>query len=447
MKGIITLARTIRVVSVERLFGRYNYQLRLAESEMGNLPMISLLYGDNGTGKTTILKLVFHILSSGLSEGHKTYVARVPFRKFSIEFSDDMKIGAYRSNNSLVGAFNLTLDTGVGIQRTAAFIPNPETNAIRHRDITEPALDLLHRISDLGLEVFYLGDTRTLESDSIPIGDRQRAFLRRASRDIVHFHVSEEFDEIEEEDSQGSNLVRSIRQAERWLDREAIRASSIGETDAHQIYGEVMEAVATATAVEASDLATEVESLRKELEQLEVTSRDFAMFGLGSAIESRVLLESLDSANDFSLPIVVQVLGLILQGQRARLEAVRALYEKIHKFVDISNSYLTDKKVNFDAGKGLAIQLPQQTLIPDLLSSGEKHLLLLLLSVLTSSDRSPLFIIDEPELSLNIKWQRILVDSLLALSENSDSQFLMATHSIELLTKHMDHVVRLHPHD
>lgn len=446
MKGTPTLARTIKEVSVERLFGRYDYQLRLAESENESLPMISLLYGDNGTGKTTILKLIFHILSSDLTRGHKTYVARVPFQKFSIEFSDGATVIVSRPSDSLLGEFNLILDPGDGIRHTALFRVD-DTGAVSPLELMRPAIALLNRIADLNLEVFYLGDTRALESDSIPRSDHQHPRSHRLPRQVSFFGEFQEMDDIDEEDLPGSNLGRSIRLAERWLDREAIRTSSIGETDAQQIYGEILETVATAITVEESDLATEVENLKKQLEQLEMTSRDFAMFGLGSAIESRALLDSLEHANDFSLPIVVQVLAPILHGQHARLDAVRSLYQKVHRFVNVSNSYLTDKEVNFDAGKGLVIQLPQQTLIPDLLSSGEKHLLLLFLSVFTSSDRSPLFIIDEPELSLNIKWQRTLVDSLLALSENSSCQFLMATHSIELLTKHMDHVVGLHPHD
>ncbi len=47
------------------------------------------------------------------------------------------------------------------------------------------------------------------------------------------------------------------------------------------------------------------------------------------------------------------------------------------------------------------------------------------------------------EISLNIKWQRKLVDSLLSLAEDSDVQFVMATHLVELLTRHKESVVRL----
>ncbi len=77
------------------------------------------------------------------------------------------------------------------------------------------------------------------------------------------------------------------------------------------------------------------------------------------------------------------------------------------------------------------------------LSSGEKHLLTLLCNAMATRDVASLFIIDEPELSLNITWQRSLVDALLECIEGSRGQFLMASHSTELFAQHRRAVVRL----
>ena len=56
-----------------------------------------------------------------------------------------------------------------------------------------------------------------------------------------------------------------------------------------------------------------------------------------------------------------------------------------------------------------------------------------------------IIIIDEPEISLNVKWQRSLVQTLLDCVEGRAVQFILATHSIELLTHHKDHVLQLLP--
>ncbi len=45
--------------------------------------------------------------------------------------------------------------------------------------------------------------------------------------------------------------------------------------------------------------------------------------------------------------------------------------------------------------------------------------------------------------SLNVKWQRQLVQALLDCIRGSRVQLIFATHSIELLARHKQHVVKL----
>ena len=54
-----------------------------------------------------------------------------------------------------------------------------------------------------------------------------------------------------------------------------------------------------------------------------------------------------------------------------------------------------------------------------------------------------IFLIDEPEISLNVKWQRVLVDTLLGLVRGTNVEFILATHSLELLASQREHVYRL----
>lgn len=51
--------------------------------------------------------------------------------------------------------------------------------------------------------------------------------------------------------------------------------------------------------------------------------------------------------------------------------------------------------------------------------------------------------IDEPEISLNIKWQRQLIQSLLDITDGATIQFIFASHSIELLSQHKDRVIKV----
>ena len=445
------MPRAISKIEVENLFGRYDYEIPI-DKDVANpeIPKVCLLYGDNGTGKTTILKLIFHLLSARGKRGHKTYVARTPFRRFGIVFSDSSRITATRREKDIVGGFTLECKIGGGHPETARIDTDPETGAVFSDSISPQAEALAEKISELELDVFYLGDTRDLEGDEVP----RREWRSRRSPTLPHFYeheggvvVDERFFTLNDPSDVGreSTLLESIRRMEQAINREVMRASSVGETDARQVYADILNTIATANAPEREALNEEVTKIEEDLERLGSTSRNFERFGLGSAMNVEALSESLENANSTTRPVVVQLLNSFLEGQEARLNAHQSIYDLIHSFVETINGYFSDKSVDFSVFDGLTISLPDGTLRPDRLSSGEQHLLLLFLNTITPSRRSPLFIIDEPELSLNIKWQRNLVDSLLELSETSKCQFLMATHSIELLTKHMEHVHRLTP--
>lgn len=84
----------------------------------------------------------------------------------------------------------------------------------------------------------------------------------------------------------------------------------------------------------------------------------------------------------------------------------------------ISRSNVLECGLSFDLG---AISIPFAAL-----SSGERQVLKLLLTLL-SSETADVLLLDEPEISLQIDWQKVLLDDILIL--NPDIQILVATHS------------------
>ena len=441
--------RGITELSVDRLFGRYDYRLHLAKEDDADPPRMSLLYGDNGSGKTTILELVYHLLSAADGRGHKSYVANVPFQRFSVLLSDQTRVTATRSSDEIIGGFDLELTHSVDNTQSARFDVDRDGD-VTAESLSPDAMALIASMSGLDLNIFYLRDDRNLESDTFPIDDLTRDITQEVRRDpntgalrTSRHRGPGGFEPRRILDHRELVLLWSIFRAERQLNREAIRASSLGETEAWQSQREILRTIATTSAPDADELIGEVVRIHRELADLQRITENFGKFGLGSVINAESLSDILSSANPTTLPVVVAVLDSVIDGQRVRLNALNFILKKVDRFVGIVNQYLADKVVEFDALEGLSIRLPQSTLDPNLLSSGEKNILLLFLNVFLSSGQSPLFIIDEPELSLNVKWQRRLVDSLLEISEDYYCQFLLATHSIELLSKHRDYVVRV----
>jgi len=68
-----------------------------------------------------------------------------------------------------------------------------------------------------------------------------------------------------------------------------------------------------------------------------------------------------------------------------------------------------------------------ETLVPYQLSSGEKQILAILLTVLVEDNQPYVLFMDEPEVSLHIDWQQQLIDLILRLNPNV--QIILTTHS------------------
>ena len=68
-----------------------------------------------------------------------------------------------------------------------------------------------------------------------------------------------------------------------------------------------------------------------------------------------------------------------------------------------------------------------ETLMPYQLSSGEKQMLVILLTVLIEDGQNYVLFMDEPEVSLHVEWQKRLIDLILELNRNV--QIILTTHS------------------
>lgn len=80
------------------------------------------------------------------------------------------------------------------------------------------------------------------------------------------------------------------------------------------------------------------------------------------------------------------------------------------------------------------------------LSSGEQQILILFSYLAFSSQEGQLFIIDEPELSLHIKWQEDFLSSVEKMNPKANQLFL-ATHSPILVAKRKEKAVLLFPYN
>lgn len=122
------------------------------------------------------------------------------------------------------------------------------------------------------------------------------------------------------------------------------------------------------------------------------------------------------------------------------------IFENTNRYIDVLNSFFSDsgKRITFGSSGEICIKLPSGE-IGDVycLSSGERQLFVLITVLMfnTENSSSHVLIIDEPELSLHLKWQENFVDSL--IRANSQAQLIMATHSPSIILGRDDLCVAL----
>jgi energy-coupling factor transporter ATP-binding protein EcfA2 len=97
VKMLLSRTETTRI-SVKGLFGQYTYELMNKVARDGLASKALLPHGDNGSGKTTILKLLFYLLSHLDGKDHKTAASRIRFKWFTIEFVNGTRVSAVRSD-------------------------------------------------------------------------------------------------------------------------------------------------------------------------------------------------------------------------------------------------------------------------------------------------------------------------------------------------------------
>ena len=119
---------------------------------------------------------------------------------------------------------------------------------------------------------------------------------------------------------------------------------------------------------------------------------------------------------------------IISELQAGNMNAAQQLSLQKQRFQDIVDDLFseTGKKIVRTENEIRFSQIGE-TLVPYQLSSGEKQMLAILLTVLVEDNQPTVLFMDEPEVSLHIEWQKRLID--LCVELNPQVQIILTTHS------------------
>jgi predicted ATP-dependent endonuclease of OLD family len=120
------------------------------------------------------------------------------------------------------------------------------------------------------------------------------------------------------------------------------------------------------------------------------------------------------------------------------------LTKKFSSFIGDLNTFFADsrKEAKIDAIGLLKFETAtKEEITPEQLSSGEQQLLVMFshLHFNGFGDKSNVFVFDEPEVSLHLRWQELLLPRM--LNSSPRAQIIVATHSPEIVGELLDHCV------
>lgn len=337
---------------------------------------LNILTGKNGAGKTSILKLIWYILSGNINVA----LSEINFKSIRIK-TTEYQCTLYKVNQS---SCKIELDIG-DVTTSYEDIVDDDGDVI----ITAESM-AVSSIVEHGSSVFFPTFRRIEGGFTL---STSRGFLSPRSRAR---------NEVEEA------LVVLSR---RLTHEPHTFISAISTVD---IVGLLLRQYA--------DLSDASNQLQEDTSQ-KIIER-IKSFKHGSTDVEQHDVETIDKANNVIDEIRSEIEDM--ESKRAVImapfEAVRALVEKLFRHSGITMG----SRINFGDAAG--------AINSESLSAGEKQMLSFI--CYNAFNNNSVVFIDEPELSLHVDWQRQLFAIL--QSQQSSNQFVIATHSPFIYSKYPD---------
>lgn len=448
---------TFRYAEIRGLLGEFHHRVELPEGQE-----MVIIYGPNGVGKTHTLEFIHHAL-----RGEWVRVQEMPFESAEIGFADGSVLRftfelsdapvepdaprrralvANAAPPLLVRLLNSAepaqwqgplrdfsdaspmmirriIDRDLGYRRVEpdTYIQPGSEARLTFAEIMAAEAHIIHRL----LSSRYLDASADL-STVIPdvmlayAGDSMSTFVE--TQRLISTQVQSSSPRERERSGLPLLAIDHVSRSVQSLMEQSLAINSrLSQRLDRTFPGRIFEQGAIATYSE--DQIREIHS-----EQQEFRTR-LAEYHLGGEDESSVELPQ-RPLKEWEL----EVLGHYLDDSQVKLNSFRDLLERLDLFIHTLNSRFFRKKVYLteDRSLGIVSARGEKLSVSDL-SSGEQHELILLKYLLFDAEPGSLVLIDEPEISLHVSWQKAFLGDLSRISRVSNLRFVIATHSPQII--------------
>jgi len=410
----------IHSVKIDSFWHRFNAGGQFNET-------VNIIIGRNGTGKTTFMNILYAVLSvdiDGISandfksvsvilinNGNKIKVDAVKTEKSPSQFLNV----EYRINGT---KYIVQILSGEDARRTSVY-------RRRALELSEEVRTELSKIVSLSSLSVY----RLRSGDEYEIMDRLGS--KAVTVTPVDRMLSTLLEGLTRYQLELSQKARSVATS---LQRDVLTSIlySDEEYNSREISLEFEKTKETENLTSAyTQLSVINPAVVKKIE-FHVASIDTAVNALKS--HSKNSNGSKREVNFRALEALQQTKKIIKLSLNAEKETT-AIFAQITLFISILEDFVINKKFSFNSGD-LKVEANKEQIPYHSLSSGEKQLLIILIETLLQKQKKYIFLMDEPELSLHIEWQREIIPAIMKLNPNA--QIIAATHSPEVASKYSD---------
>ena len=431
----------IKSIEIQNLFEIFNYNISFKKDEN-----VLIITGPNGFGKTMVLniifnlfnrkflffqKLVFEKITLTLDENIKVIILKTITEgksKISFSFYDKDKL----DNDKLIETFDYSTKLELDFERTIdRYLPVHKISDdkwIDHR--TDRILnleELLNEYADQLPDKFSKNLLRIKSTKVNSILDSIQVHLIREQRLFKKAQNTVERNYREEKEQ--TLMIETIQTYAKELKQFILNniQKSFNQTQA-------LDSSYLDRLIDEKNIITE-NDYNSRLLSLNEKQENLMEFGL---YESKQKIR--DYSKDDAKALLVYINDL-----EQKLIVFDDLLEKLELFTTILNERrFTYKSINISREKGFFFKTSKgKELELNQLSSGEQHEVVLLYELIFNVKPNILVLIDEPEISLHITWQKEFLNDLLKIIKIQNIQVLIATHAPSIINGRWDLVYNL----
>jgi energy-coupling factor transporter ATP-binding protein EcfA2 len=389
-------------------------------------PDVNFLIGPNGSGKTTAINLIAAALTADYES-----LTRIPFNKVSCSLQDPQ---------SPTGECTISV---VRVAESSTF------GGIEFKyDITRGKEKQAFELSASTLHYFPHVTLGKITTPKPPIDTAILAQIVKIKWLSVHRTPSKA--RANETPSSDSSVDRKLTQLGNQLVRYFSKLAARRELETSRFLKQLFPILLSTSAeqdviseAQKIDLPSLQESIADLINQLGLANKNIdknlsTHFKLAASTKDKASYSSSELA---ALINSIPMMKVVEEWNRSLVKQSNIAKPR-REFLQVINSMFSGKQLEINQRNELEAVLPSDKhLHLSNLSSGEKQLLIIMAEALLQENDEFIYIADEPELSLHVRWQEQLTRNLRKI--NPKGQVIFATHSPDIVSEYANRVINM----